>query len=71
MSDVPHFPHISLHRLWAFTKVQGDLAAQDFAHIIDCSKCRTALLVCLKAENFGAVLKELKKGTDEALAKAS
>ena len=70
MSDVlSHYPHVSLHRLWAFTKLQADLAEPDFTHLIDCHACRTALLICLKAENFAAVLMELKE--DSSLSKAS
>ena len=64
MSDVlSHYPHVSVHRLWAFTKLQADLAEPDFTHLIDCRACRTALLVCLNAENFAAVLMELEKGS--------
>jgi len=64
-----HYPHVSLHRLWAFTKLQEDLAEPEFTHLIDCLACRTALLVCLKAENFAAALMEHKK--DSPLSEAS
>jgi hypothetical protein len=71
VSDVllSHYPHVSLHRLWAFTKLQVDLAESEFTHLIDCYICRTALLVCLKAENFAAALVELKN--DSPLSEAS
>jgi hypothetical protein len=59
---LPHADHIPLHRLWAFTSLQGTLTLPEHAHVLECDECRLALRVCFKADNFAAVLKELKKG---------
>jgi hypothetical protein len=56
-----YYDHVPLHRLWTFATLQGDLNLSEHAHILDCEECRDALRVCLKAENFGAVLRELKR----------
>jgi len=46
--------------LWTFATLQDDLSLSEHEHILDCEDCRTALRATLKAENFGAVLRELK-----------
>ncbi|HET9218129.1 MAG TPA: hypothetical protein VFR18_14180 [Terriglobia bacterium] len=61
---LPHYDHIPLHRLWTFATLQDDLNLAEHAHILDCEDCRLALQTSLKADNFGAVLKELKGGPD-------
>jgi hypothetical protein len=55
-----HYDHIPLHRLWTFATLQDDLSSPEHAHILDCETCRIALRASLKAENFGAVLRELR-----------
>jgi hypothetical protein len=61
---LPHYDHIPLHRLWTFATLQDDLTHSEHAHILDCEECRRALRSSLKADNFGAVLKELKGGSE-------
>ena len=61
---LPHYDHIPLHRLWTFATLQDDLNHSEHAHILDCEDCRHALRTSLKADNFGAVLKELKGGSE-------
>ena len=57
--------HVLLHRLWVFATLQEDLSLDDHKHLIACEVCRAALRVCMQAENFGVVLKELGR-EDEA-----
>ena len=38
----------------------------EHAHIIDCEECRIVFRVCLGAENFGAVLKQLGGENEQA-----
>ena len=52
--------HIPLHRLWMFSTLQADMVMPDHAHLLDCEECRTGLRICLQAENFAAVLKQLR-----------
>ena len=61
---LPYYDHIPLHRLWTFATLQDDLSLPEHAHILDCEACRLALRTSLNADNFGAVLKELKGGSD-------
>ena len=56
----PRPDHIPLHRLWMFSTLQADMVMPDHAHLLDCDECRTGLRICLKAENFAAVLKQLR-----------
>jgi len=49
-----------LHRLWTVALVQGTLTAEENAHISACEECRLAFGVCIKADSFAAVLKELR-----------
>ena len=63
---LPHYDHIPLHRLWTFATLQDDLSLSEHAHILDCEGCRVSLRACLKAENFGSVLKELTQEDDKA-----
>jgi hypothetical protein len=51
--------HVLLHRLWVFATLQEDLSLDEHRHLISCESCRGALRVCMQAENFGVVLKEL------------
>ena len=62
--SLPHYDHIPLHRLWAFTTLQDDLSLSEHSHILDCLECHLALRTCLKNETFGAVLRELKLDDD-------
>lgn len=57
---LPHYDHIPLHRLWTFATLQDDLSLSEHAHILECENCRLVLRTSLKADTFGAVLKELK-----------
>ena len=59
--------HIPLHRLWSFARVPGQLDTSGQAHVRECADCRRAFQLCLGAENFGIVLKELNH-EQEALA---
>ena len=63
---LPHYDHIPLHRLWAFITLQVDMTLPEHLHVLDCEECRVALRTCFRAENFGAVLKELKKDENSA-----
>ena len=53
--------HVSLHRLWTFANLQADLTLAEQTHMVDCEKCRVELQACLQAQNFGAVLRELRE----------
>jgi hypothetical protein len=61
-----HYDHIPLHRLWTFATLQDDLSPPEHSHILDCEHCRMALRASLKAENFGAVLRQLKPDKNTA-----
>lgn len=61
---LPHRDHIPLHRLWAFTTLDEGLSLPEHAHVAYCAECTTALRVCLNAETFGTVLKELSLEQD-------
>ena len=52
--------HIAVHRLWTFATLQGDLIAREHVHLLQCEECRSALRVCLSADNFDVVLKSLR-----------
>ena len=53
--------HVILHRLWMFATLQAELTRREHAHLLDCEECRFALQKSMKAESFGAVLKELRE----------
>jgi hypothetical protein len=53
-----------LHRLWVFATLQEDLSLLEHQHLIGCEACRAALRVCMQAESFGVVLKELEREDD-------
>jgi hypothetical protein len=52
--------HIALQRLWTFATLRGDLIAGEHLHLLQCEECRSALRVCLNADNFDGVLKNLR-----------
>jgi hypothetical protein len=54
----PHYDHIPLHRLWAFTLFQTDLTQVEDTHILECEACCVLMLACVKARRFVKVLKE-------------
>jgi hypothetical protein len=56
--------HVLLHRLWVFATLQEDLSLDEHRHVMNCEGCRSALRVCIQAENFGVVLKELGREDD-------
>jgi hypothetical protein len=58
--------HIPLHRLWAYGKDRGQLSAEESAHVTACEGCTRALQVCRQEKNFGAVLRELDRATDDS-----
>jgi hypothetical protein len=62
----PHYDHTPMHRLWAFTTLQSDLTLPEELHVLECEQCRQGLMTCFSAQNFGAVLKDLKKEGDSA-----
>jgi hypothetical protein len=64
---LPHYDHVPLHRLWTFATLQDDLSLPEHSHILDCENCRNALRASLQAENFGAVLRELKRDENTEL----
>lgn len=57
--------HILLHCLWAYGKGRGQLSAEESAHLTACEGCTRALQVCRQEKNFGAVLRELNRATDD------
>jgi hypothetical protein len=63
--------HIPLHRLWAFATFQTELTLLERTHVIFCHDCCFALVSCINAESFGAVLTELENDDDDSIAKAS
>jgi hypothetical protein len=65
LPSLPYHDHILLHRLWAFATLQDDLLVREHAHLLDCEECRAGLRVCMKAENFGAVLKTMRTDSSE------
>jgi len=66
-----YYAHVPLHRLWAFATLQIELTFPEHNHMLYCEACCFALLTCLNAENFGAVLIELQKDDDDSMAEAS
>ena len=62
MPTIPPTPrHIPLYLLWTFATLQDALSLPEHVHILDCEECRDALRVCLMAETFDAVLKEVRR----------
>jgi hypothetical protein len=53
--------HIPLHRLWMAALIQSKLTPQEQTHTNGCEQCRLAFGVCLKADSFATVLKELHR----------
>jgi len=43
-----------------FSTLQVDMIMPDHAHLLDCEECRSGLRICLKAESFASVLKQLR-----------
>jgi len=61
------FPaHVPLHCLWAYGKSRVELSAAEYSHVEACAECSRALQVCYHAENFGAVLMELRRAQSDA-----
>jgi hypothetical protein len=54
----PHYDHIPLHRLWAFTMLQADLTQVEDTHVLECEACCVSMLACVKARSFVKVLKQ-------------
>jgi len=57
--------HVPLHCLWAFGKSRGHLNEHEHTHVEGCEECSRALQACCRAENFGAVLKEMRRENDD------
>jgi hypothetical protein len=64
---LPPLPdHIPLHRLWMFATLQNDMLMREHVHLLDCEECQAALRVCMRTENFGAALRDLRpEGAEE------
>ena len=58
--------HVPLHCLWAYGKGRVQLSPGEYSHVEACSECSRALQVCSHAQNFGAVLIEMRRVLDEA-----
>jgi len=54
----PHYDHIPLHRLWAFTILQADLTQVEDSHVLECEACCGSMLACVKARSFVEAIKE-------------
>jgi hypothetical protein len=53
--------HVPLHVLWASAKGRGQLGGSEQDHVVACNECSVALQLCGQAQNFGAVLKEMRR----------
>ena len=53
--------HVPPHRIWMYLygKPESEFSEPDHDHISICEQCYGILLLCLRSENFGAVLREL------------
>ena len=55
----PDADHIPLRRLWRARSGVEQLPFSEYAHVIDCEKCRAAFRACVRNENFEAAEKDL------------
>jgi hypothetical protein len=53
--------HVPLHRLWALSKDRVELSTPQYDHVRACDECSFAFQVCRHAENFGVVLREIRR----------
>jgi len=51
--------HIIPHHVWNFLYGNGDINQEEHDHILDCDSCFELLLLCLKSDTFGTVLRAL------------
>jgi len=47
------------HRAWISVQGEAEFDPKEHAHILGCVRCLRLFLLCLEADNFGAVLKDL------------
>jgi hypothetical protein len=53
--------HVVLHRMWVCANLKDRFTPREYFHIVACEECSRALKICLVAENFGGVLRELSR----------
>jgi hypothetical protein len=58
--------HVALHRLWVCANMKASFTAREYFHILACEECSRALKVCLAAENFGGMLRQLSRDLRES-----
>jgi hypothetical protein len=54
-----HNDHIPPHRVWNYVQAQDEFADEEHDHIIQCDHCLHLLILSLKCDTFGGVLKAL------------
>jgi hypothetical protein len=53
--------HILPHRAWNSVKFEGAFSLEEHAHIVKCAQCLRLFGICLEADTFGSVLKQLNE----------
>jgi hypothetical protein len=52
--------HVLPHRVWAYLHFEVELGAIEHDHILECERCIQLFMLCLRSDNFGAVLKKFE-----------
>jgi hypothetical protein len=58
-------PHIPIHRLWTFVKLDHQLEGSAKDHLLNCPSCFEAMKACFRAQTFMEVIEKL--GRDDVL----
>jgi trehalose-6-phosphatase len=62
---IAYFPrqlrHVTLHRLWASSRLECRFTLAEQSHLERCEECRAMLEVCMHSASFGSALKELRR----------
>jgi hypothetical protein len=64
MAKNPH-DHVAPHLVWTYLRANSELSKAEHDHIMECDQCLRLVMLCLKSETFGAVLKQLDEELDE------
>jgi hypothetical protein len=65
-SNNPQTRHITPHHAWAHLRAEPvtELSTAEHDHILECERCLSLFILCLRSETFASVLKELGREFD-------
>jgi hypothetical protein len=61
----PLFDFEAKPRAWVYVYNATELSLEEHNHILRCAHCLYVFTLCLKSENFGALLKALGTASDK------